>query len=75
MPYDLYGNSYPTEREAMNAEYAQMAQIEAGIASRDARHALEQHQTFANWQSEIERRVVALEEAVQRVCEAVEQLK
>lgn len=34
MPYDLYGNSYPSEREAMNAEYAQMASIDAAIALR-----------------------------------------
>lgn len=30
--YDLYGNSYPTAREALNAELAQCAEIDARLA-------------------------------------------
>lgn len=30
--YDLYGNSYPTALEAMNAEMAQCAEIDSQIA-------------------------------------------
>lgn len=30
--FDLYGNSYPTAREALNAEMAQCAEIDARIA-------------------------------------------
>jgi hypothetical protein len=33
--YDLYGNSYPTRREALNAETAQCAAIDADIAYRE----------------------------------------
>ena len=32
--YDLYGTYYQSETDALNAETAQMAQIDAGIANR-----------------------------------------
>ena len=34
MPYDLYGTYYASARDAENAEMAQCAAIEAGIANR-----------------------------------------
>lgn len=35
--FDLYGNSYATRREALNAEEAQCAAIDADIANRKVR--------------------------------------
>ncbi len=37
MPHDLYGNYYPSERDAMNAEMVQCAAIDASLAARDLR--------------------------------------
>lgn len=34
MPYDLYGQFYASERDAINAEMAQCAAIDADIANR-----------------------------------------
>jgi len=42
--YDLYGNSYRTALEAMNAEMAQCAAIDAGITERE----MERQQTELN---------------------------
>lgn len=41
MPYDLYGNYYKSEREAMNAELAQMSEID-NAHNQKRIHALEQ---------------------------------
>ena len=40
MPYDLYGVYYPTEREAIAAETAQMAEIDAARAEQKADQAM-----------------------------------
>ena len=61
MPHDLYGNYYASERDAMNAEYAQMAVIDAGIAERNAREAHEQASSLEDRLRELETRVKALE--------------
>jgi type IV secretory pathway VirD2 relaxase len=64
MPFDLYGNSYASEREAMNAEYAQMAEIDASIALRDLRELeLQMPDPFyeQQWRESIEHRISALE--------------
>ena len=37
MPYDLYGNYYVSSIDASNAEYAQMAEIDARAADRRSR--------------------------------------
>ncbi len=65
MPYDLYGTYYATEREALNAEMAQCAAIDAGIAARDLRLLEEQRESEAHylsqWQAHIEERLSLVE--------------
>lgn len=43
MPYDLYGNYYKSERDAMNAELAQMSEIDNRI-NNERLHKLETYQ-------------------------------
>lgn len=59
--FDIYGNYYASERDAMNAESAQMAAISADLAYR------EQHEDRAyneQWRAGIEERLARLEEQV-----------
>ena len=42
--YDLYGNSYRTAQEALNAELAQCAEIDASIAMRNSEETLKRQQ-------------------------------
>jgi len=65
MPYDLYGTYYASERDALNAEMAQCAAIDAGIAERNAREAMEIAQANQRhdeeWKAQIEERLFFLE--------------
>lgn len=63
MPYDLYGTFYASERDAINAEHAQMAEIDAAIALRQLHQLRESFdpQAFAYWQEQVEGRLARLE--------------
>jgi predicted RNase H-like nuclease (RuvC/YqgF family) len=72
--YDLYGNYYQNSRDAMNAEMAQCASIDAGIAERE----MKQQQTELNaLQSDnyyLGQRVAELEETIKRLEEKLNAL-
>jgi hypothetical protein len=66
MPYDLYGNYYKSERDAMNAELAQMSDIDNRITNERLRK-LEKQEQYPNqelWQYiyMLQERIKALEE-------------
>jgi hypothetical protein len=71
--YDLYGNSYGTRREALNAETAQMAAIDADIAYRemeDMKRQLSQLQQPTPIDEELNRlhqRIAHLEERLEKL--------
>ena len=62
MPHDLYGNYYESERDAMNAEYAQMAVIDAGLAERNSRESAMTMDLLMRMVDELNQRVQVLEE-------------
>lgn len=64
MPHDLYGNYYASERDAMNAESAQMAQIDASLAYRDLQRVQEERYYEAQRLDQIEERIALLEKFI-----------
>lgn len=82
MPYDLYGQYYASERDAINAEMAQCAEIDARLAYEKAQKLernLYERQMMSDYETsqkvdylmskieELEKRVVELESAGRRV--------
>ena len=74
MPFDLYGNSYATRQEALNAETAQMAAIDADIAYREVQNMKRQMQQqtqhpnpFEDYLSQLETRIQSLEERLAKL--------
>lgn len=70
MPYDLYGNYYKSERDALNAELAQMSEIDNRINNERLRK-LERQEQYPNqelWQyiHYLEERLRILEEKSSR---------
>jgi hypothetical protein len=68
MPYDLYGNHYKSERDAINAELAQMSEIDNRINNERLRK-LETQQRSPNqeiWEyiQVLEQRIEALERQI-----------
>ena len=71
MPYDLYGTYYSSLVDAQNAEWAQMASIDADIAMRKVKE-LEKRLDYSNtpsadWEAlvwDLSRRVEILEEKI-----------
>jgi len=66
--YDLYGNYYSREIDALNAEMAQCASIDAGIAERNRQRDMERQQEH---EYDLECRIHLLEERIGRLERAV----
>ena len=68
--FDLYGNSYRTQQEALNAEAAQCAEIDAGIAAKTAEEAYHNQQQSEYWLNQrisyLEERIKLIEEIIKR---------
>lgn len=62
--YDLYGNFYPREIDAINAEMAQCASIDAGIAERNRISDFERQQQH---EYELMQRIECLENRIERI--------
>jgi len=72
--YDLYGNYYQDSRDAMNAEMAQCASIDAGIAEREMRN---QQQSLNALQSDnyyLSQKVAELNESIKQLEEKLNAL-
>jgi polyhydroxyalkanoate synthesis regulator phasin len=82
MPYDLYGQYYASERDAINAEMAQCAEIDARLSYEKAQkleRELHERQMYADYESsqkidylmskieELEKRIAELESGTNRV--------
>ena len=64
MPYDLYGNFYSSERDALNAELAQVAEIDARLAHEetlDIERSMYEKDMYIN---DLETRIKELEDRV-----------
>lgn len=75
--YDLYGQYYPSRRDAENAEMAQCAAIDANLAYQQQQK-LEQEmynnqQREYYWQQEIEMRLRYLEQPLRIIADAIHQ--
>lgn len=80
MPYDLYGNHYTSRRDALNAEMAQCAEIDARIANQKV-HELEKKlynqnydeklhydlEMLSQYCSHLEERIKSLEEKINTI--------
>ena len=64
MPYDLYGNFYKSERDALNAELAQMAEIDAARAREENLNIRESMNEQDMYIRHLETRVKELEDKV-----------
>jgi uncharacterized protein YlxW (UPF0749 family) len=73
--YDLYGNYYQNSRDAMNAEMAQCASIDAGIAERETRQQQTELNALQNDNYYLGQKVTELEEKIKKLEIALENLK
>ena len=64
MPYDLYGNFYKSERDALNAELTQMAEIDAARAREENLNIRESMNEQDMYIRHLETRVKELEDKV-----------
>jgi hypothetical protein len=75
MPYDLYGNSYKTAREAEIAEMAQCAEIDARINSQRIQELERRQQPHPSWHADYHFLCQHIEDLNKRVSELEEKLK
>ena len=71
MPYDLYGNFYSSERDALNAELAQVAEIDARLAHEetlDIERSMYEKDMYIN---DLETRIKELEDRVNNLMESI----
>ncbi len=65
--FDLYGNYYPNELDAMNAEMAQCAEIDRGINEKRFRENKQRSQSVENDVYTMIQHIQYLEERVQKL--------
>lgn len=70
--YDLYGNYYPREIDALNAEMAQCAGIDAGISERNRISDFERQQQH---EYDLMQRIEYLENRLERVEQIINGVK
>ncbi len=76
MPYDLYGNYYASERDAINAEMAQCAEIDARLAYEKAEKLERESYLKQQYNDyELQQKIDFLIEKVEMLEKEVERLK